>query len=273
MSVTTEKEGERSPSFAQQFFPEYCIVSADEAMAHARHTESIGIPFVQRCEPNGKKLAICGAGPSLAGNLDKLKAWDGDIWAINGACVYLAQHGINATLFSVDPLPVVATCLGESAILSACCHPSVFEGMNGKPVVAFYPYGFQPEGYEGLVISGAGTSAIFTPALSVWLGYRDVTWFGCEGSFDDPDKGGTTHVNEHEAEADVVALRCGGKVYWAKPVNINQCERLSTLLHEAPHIFKEECGGLLRAFVEYGPVYDVIGASENLFARLWPDAA
>lgn len=247
------------------------MTSAEEAMAHVRHTESLGIPFIQQREANGRKLAVCGAGPSLAKHIDKLKAWDGDIWAINGACLYLTEHGISSTLFSVDPLPVVATCAGDSALLSACCHPSVFEAMKGKPVVAFYPYGFQPEGYQGFTITGAGTSAIFTPALSVILGYRDVTWFGCEGSFDNPDKGGTTHVNEHEEDADVIALRCGGEVYWTKPVNIHQCERLSTLLKEAPHIFKEESGGLLSAFVKHGPVYDVIGASEKLFEQLWPD--
>jgi hypothetical protein len=273
-AIAVEGGGEIPRTFAQEHFNAQSVEPFANYVANARYAESLGVPFVERQEPHGRKLAVVGAGPSLAAYVHALNEWDGDIWAINGAWDFLKSQGIAATFFAVDPQELVAQYKPDRAILGACVHPKVFDQLKGGDVRAFYPAGMEPEGYAGLVIHGGCSAAVYTPLLALWKGYRDVTLFGCEGSLSgDPDRGGVTHVNEHEAQSDVIALVCGGERFWIKPDLLLQCERLAAILRLSPQIFREQSGGLLRAMVTNGLKYEVIGASERLFAKLWPSAA
>jgi hypothetical protein len=195
-----------------------------------------GLPRIAEEAKHDRKLAICGAGPSLAKHLDTLKNWDGDIWAINSAPAYLATHGIHSTLFTVDPdVPEVLNLKGVTdALLWVGCDPRLKERFVN--VRLFDMLGDGP------------TSICRAPFIATRLGYQDITLFGAEGSFGFK----TMHVDvEEEDEYPFVAcVHCDGDEFLTTIPLMSQTEYLAHYIRTNQGSMREESGGLLRALVK-----------------------
>lgn len=193
------------------------------------------------------RLAIVGGGPSIDDRLDELAAWDGDIWAINGAFQWCRRNGIDAAFFTVDPLPETARHVGDAyrAVVSMQCNPLLFDALQWTDVEAFEP-----------MASGA-TTATAAPIIAAEKGYRSVTFFGCESSFGD-----TTHAYGNRDLRSLMRVRCNGREFLTTPDMMMQAEFLGGLIREAP-MFAECSGGLLSAFIA-DPEIDVIAATPRV---------
>ena len=191
-----------------------------------------------------QRLAVVGGGPSITDRVEELAAWDGDIWAINGAVGWCMRQGIDAVLFTIDPLPATAKhATGvERAFVSVTCHPSLFDALQGADIEAFKP-----------TLTGA-TTATAAPIAAADKGYRSVTFFGCESSFGD-----ATHVYGNRDVKNLMRVRCNGQEFLTTPDMMMQAEFLGELIREAP-MFAERSGGLLSACVA-DPEIDVIAAT------------
>lgn len=208
------------------------------------------LPRVAEVPEHDRKLAICGAGPSLAKHLETLRNWDGDIWGINNMPAYLAKHGIHATLFTVDPdKPEVLNLEGvEDALLWVGTDPRLRELL---PKARFFD-----------MMGDGPTSVCRAPFIARHLGYRDITLFGVEGSFGFK----TMHVDvEEEDECKYVAcIHCDGGEFLTTIPLLSQTQYLAHYIQTNRDSLREQCGGLLRAMVN-SDKWDMVALTEPLF--------
>jgi hypothetical protein len=236
-----------------------CIVSREKLQEQAKIQAHR--PRVAPVSPHGRKLAVVGAGPELVRDLDALREWDGDIWAINSAGRFLAQHGIRSIFVSIDPLlfPYRLDWV-EEALIATCCHPGIFEQLEGKPLRVFELIETAEDG-----ITGGCVTATRMPSLAMRLGYLDVSFFGCEGSY---PFDGNDHVDYHNGEAQELVVRAGGQDYRIETGLLVQCEQLALLFGVFPNVFKNRSRGLLAAMIEHPDTWEVVAVSAAMKAHL-----
>ena len=229
------------------------VVSLEQLQRNIASAQARGLP-----RPECKKrppLAIIGGGPSVLERIEQLRHWQGDRWIIGSAFPWAIEQGISGTYFNIDPLPEqaeYAKC-AEQAILATASHPAVFDAV---PNVTAFDLVSSKE-YTNHNISAAAS----TPVLALEMGYMDVTYFGCESSFNN-----TTHAYDYEnAAAGKMCLwvRVGDSVYPTNPPFFMQAQELAELIRTCPLVFKEQSGGLLRALIEDAE-YDVIAVNKAL---------
>lgn len=223
-----------------------------EALAHS-------VPLVPISAPHSRKLAIVGGGPSVQTKLKKLRQWKGDIWAINATVGYLSHKGIKSTLVSVDPIVLEPEDFdnhkgAENALLAACCDPKLFEEYAGMAQT----YYTRPNPRAPFVATGGCTTATRLPMLAISMGYRDITFFGCEGSYEHE-----SHIHENRRGDKRLYILAGGVRYCTEPHMMSQCEWLSDAILKYPQGLSEESGGLLRAMIRH-PDWTMIGVSDAM---------
>ena len=187
-------------------------------------------------------------------NLDELRAWDGDIWAINHTVEWLRGHGIRSTLFSVDP--VKTDYVADEAIMGTVCQPEVLRRIPNLRV-----FDMIETHEDGL--AGGRSSAMRAAALSIQMGYLDVSFFGCEGSFEASD-----HVDRDEVRDHQLIIRAGGCDYKTRPDFLVYCEEFVQLFATFPDIYHNRSGGLLKAMIEYPDTWEVVAVSASLKQHL-----
>jgi hypothetical protein len=227
-----------------------CVPAAD-LERNEEYARRLGFPKWSPAAP--QRLAVVGGGPSIASHVEELAAWDGDIWAVNGAHRWCRDRGIDAAFFTIDPQPVT-TLLAvdvERALLATSCDPSLFDALRDADVEAFK-----------LGLAGA-TTATAAPLIAAEKGYRSVTFFGCESSY-----GGETHAYPHNMRdlKSLMRVRCNGQDFLTTPDMMMQAEFLGELIRAAP-MFEDRSGGLLSAFIA-SPEIDVIAATQRLHDSL-----
>jgi len=218
-----------------------------------------GLSRLTKKEPHNGKLAIVGGGPSVIPLLDELRAWDGEIWAINMTAAWLKERGITAKFITVDPglfkpHQVVGV---EEAYLATACHPEV---RNLFPKVSFFDlYETDPNG-----ITGGTTTASRALSLAIHQGFYDITLYGCEGSFTI----GQDHVDRNDMNPEMVVIQAGDEHFVTYLGYMTQCDTLSNMIRLAPNVFKQRSGGLLEAMIKHHDTWAIVAVSEALKAHL-----
>lgn len=170
----------------------HCVVDQDGRVANLKANLARGLPVIQHCQDEKEgSLAIVGSGPSLADIVDKLREWDGEIWAINGAYDFLLEHDVVPEgFFGIDPLPglteYVQNAQSETTFyLASTCDPSIFDALADHKVQLIHfaseDNSIYPEGSK--VVMGGTTSVTRAPFVGVALGWRDIHLFGVDGSY------------------------------------------------------------------------------------------
>lgn len=233
----------------------------DALLANVRHAKSLGLPRVRDEYPHGRRLAVVGGGPSIVGALPEIRKYS-DIWAINGACGYLREHGIDSTLLTIDPVDFLAPRVAgaKKALLATRCHPKVYAVLKDCDIQTF---DVTTDSDEGLWAT-CGTVTVSFP-LALKLGYSKVDFFGCEGSFAE-----VTHAYMDEAELQDVrfVVECDGVRYHTAPDLYLVTKSMADILRQViPDSFRERSGGLLRALVK-NPAHQIVQISAQLEANL-----
>jgi hypothetical protein len=224
--------------------------AGDDAVSrNIEHSSRLGHPLITQSKPVASRLAVVGGSPWVKDHLDELKAWDGDIWAINGALVWCQDNGIDATFYTIDPMPTLQAIAKRAtrAILGSSCHPDVFSAVNGP--IEVFPFGELPSG---------STTACTAPMAAATKGHTHITFFGCESSFKDK-----THAYSCEASASRVLVECGGAEYLTTPQLIMQAEYLGEIARKIPSYIDVRGRGFLPALVEHGD-YSVSKVSPDI---------
>jgi hypothetical protein len=169
-----------------------CSVSTEQRIANMLAALERGLPVVEKLAPNNRSLAIIGGGVSVADDVEELKAFKGDIWAVNGSHDWALDQGIKLTGFvMVDPEPIMIKYVqkpreGIAYYIGSICHPGVFDALDGYDVRMWHAGSddcIPPKGKGGMI--GGGPSVMTrAPLLAFALGYRDVHLHGADSSYE-----------------------------------------------------------------------------------------
>jgi hypothetical protein len=206
-----------------------------------------------------RKLAVVGGGPSIRAHIDTLRQWPGDIWAINSAVTWCLNQGIDAAFFTVDAAEEASRLVGKAkrGVVASRVTPGVFEALheNGATIETFLLDPTQPR--------NGPTSATCAPYLALGMGYKHVTFFGCESCY-----GERTHIDRDERnDVDLLRVQCGPEVYLTKPEFMLQAQLLGMILKAFPTIYEDKSGGLLKAFTDYDD-HDIVWISESFKKKI-----
>lgn len=189
------------------------------------------------------RLAIIGGSPSILGYVGELFNWPGDIWVSGSAFPWVQSVGICGTFFTIDQHPSLAIdgAGASKAILATCCDPDTFNALQCAEVEVFEAKG--DENYATSV-----TAAAF---IALKMGYTEVTFFGCDGSYRE-----STHAYRSpywEADkTDMLRVSCNGHSFLTNPGFLMQSEFLSEIIRMSPQVFKFRGDGLLQAMIAAG---------------------
>lgn len=197
--------------------------TSDEQVARNIAVNSRGTQtWLGTSEPHGGVALLCGSGPSLADDIDKIKAMvegGADVFALNGAATFLAKRGIMPFVqFIADARPETAELIGpaEHQLFASQVDPSLFARIPSALLVQV-GYGPMPElpEHDGEYAIVIGHSSIGNVALGLayTMGYRAIHCFGYDSSHRD----GAGHA-AHQAINDgdpCIALHRDGRDYVA----------------------------------------------------------
>lgn len=240
-----------------------------------RNTEygrSLGLPSVTSSA--SRRLAVIGGGPSLRDHLDELRLFDGDRWIIGTAFAFCRDNGIDGAFFDIDPQPLTEAIdiRGvRKAVLATCVDQSFFDALRAG--------GAEIEVFDLIMTAeraNHGSSTVTAaPELALTVGYIDITFYGCEGSLDDAARVGDAkdagpmraYESEEVGRDRMLRVACNGEAFLTVPEFLLQCEFLATMLRMFPALYRERCGGLLRAMVADAD-YDITHCTRKLVAEL-----
>lgn len=222
--------------------------------ANAKVIEAFGLPKHR----GAGRLAVVGGGPSIRQHIEELRDWDGAIWAVNGTINWCLDHGIDAAFYTADAASASIWPYDLSRVTRAVLAPDV-----APDLISYLLKNGADVSLTGPIHSGP-TSANASDYISLESGYTGVTYFGCEGCFDEGD----THAFNSVSIPDWVGVEVRGEYFRTKAEFISQSVMLANVIRAFPTIYTDKSGGLLRAMVENGPDYDVYMVSNSLFAKL-----
>lgn len=226
--------------------------------ANALVIETFGLPKHR----GAGRLAVVGGGPSIREHVEELRAWGGNIWAVNGAINWCLDHGIDAAFYTADAAPKSIWPYDLSRVRRAVLAPDV-----APDIIAYLLNNGADVSLTGPIQSGP-TSANASDYISIECGYRGVTYFGCEGSFAEAAQDAATHAVTSTPIPDWMIVEVGGEYFKTKAEFISQSIMLANMIREFPEIYTEKSGGLLRAMIEHGFEYDVPMVATTLFNKL-----
>lgn len=242
-----------------------CVVDQDGRARNLEANVAHGYPTCSPLPARDGKLAICGSGPSLRDFLPELQGYD-EVWAVNGAYNFLVASGITpGGFFAIDPLPELADYLGSpqpetTFYIAATCDPVAFEKVaHCRIAMCFLEQEFTraPEGCP--VIKGGTTALTRAPYLADRLGWRDITIFGADSSFDGRRyvyQDGT-YRTDSLAVPNYVRAAPDGPVFVTEEGLMKQVAQLGVIATVFQGRLKFRCGGLLQAFMA-APMKDIV---------------
>lgn len=233
------------------FVPLGCI-SADEERDNIVSSNARGLPHV---EGKGRRLALVGGGLSASRHLETLRAWDGEIWGINGAASWLCDQDIDATLVSMHPMIEGVSRRVRRAVLGEECSPALFDSLSDREL-----YILSNRTPSGQILPRGGTTATAVAIAAPVIGVSETWFFGCEGSYEcERTHNYPVYIDTNEPW---VVVRANDEVFRTKAEFLLQSYILAELIHAFP-IYSECSGGLLAALVK-DHQYEIFEKSQSL---------
>lgn len=235
-----------------------CVVDAEGRRANLALVLSRDLPTVQKTPARAGQLAIVASGPSVRDHLDELRSWPGEIWAINGAYDYLLDNGIVPQgFFAIDPLPELADYVRQARaettfFIASTCDITVFDALEGFNVKTFHAYADDLEYPEGSGLIGGGTTAVTrAPYLSLVEGWRDITLFGCDSSYDGREYCYEWGRYKSDIAAPTFWFEINGEGPFQSEIGLmKQISQMGVIIQKFRGMLKVRCGGLMAAFLK-----------------------
>ncbi len=203
---------------------------------------------------------LCGSGPSIADNIDDIKAWQdagAKVFAMNGAASFLMSKGIYADYQCIiDAREITKEVVGPAKehLFASQVHPACFEKMPTAKIWHLQITGIDdllPEYNDDYcLIGGAASVGNTATCLAYAMGYRNLQLYGYDSS-NKADNSHAFHQKINDGEP-MVSVRFGGNDYISSITMKLQAEKLFDTI---------------RALKSYGVKIDVHGS--GLFPDMW----
>lgn len=233
--------------------------------------QAVKWPMVPRGSAKGRPLAIVGGGAPLF--LDELRAWKGDIWAVNDVFNHLRDQGIASTFFACDSCIELADKVEhvERAVIASICHPEMFKRLtaSGARINIFHPDNTVKNApFEAW---GHATALSRAHQVGVYMGYGSQTYFGASGSYASmtATQSHVYHKPANELAVDSIIVRANRQYFRSNLVLSGQSEFMRQLIAANPKYFREQSGGMLRAFLA-DPDWEIVKYSDDILAQFKP---
>lgn len=239
-----------------------CVVDLSGRVANLEANLARGLSWFDKKPARDGRIAIVGSGPSVRDRLSMLRQWDGEIWAVNGAYDYLVSEGIVPHGFwGIDPLPGLAEYVrgarrDTTFYIAATCDPSVLDALADHMVKLWFPLCEDQMYPRGALLVNGGTSVLSRAPCAAWLtGWRDITIFGADSSFDDIEEQrycyrDGTYSEDSQAEVNFVAI--GAQVFATEISLMKQVSVFGVMAEQFAKLGAKlsfECDGLLAAYL------------------------
>lgn len=234
-----------------------CVVEQGVREQHIASALSRGLPICTRGSERPGKIAIVGSGPSVRDYLDELAAFDGPVWAINGAYDFLRSVGIAPAAFvGLDPQREMlqffkAPDRATTFFLASCTHPDVFGHLAGYDVRIWHSNSDTvktlPSG--SYAVPGGITCITRAPFLAYLLGWREVHIYGADSSYADQPYAYETGSDRCDPNDRTIRVRVNGQVFRTEAGLMHQAENLGLLEEVFPGKVVFRSGGMLPAFL------------------------
>jgi len=209
-----------------------------------------------------KPCAVVGGGLSVLSRLEMLRNWKGDIFGINDTAGWLSDHGIPCYVYAIDvtKIPFKIGSLVKGALFASRVNIVQFEQMGERPIWVFdLGEENQKDGIEG-----GPTAVCRTPHLLAKMGYKGVTYFGIDSSFD-PN---ITHLSglSQAAYMNMTIVNAGGVNYYTNAGFMLQNQYMFEVLTnpDCKKFFTLESDGLLKAIIENPDTWSVVAIADDL---------
>ena len=204
--------------------------AVEQAPAHIAANARFKFPVAQRDTHKGKRLAICGAGPSLANHYERLLSGTYDVWACNSALGWLVSRGVPITRGSAIEMSDIMLHTWREApvvpyLLASCVHPHLILNLLQRGVtdimmfhnfVGFGEREFKlySHGYPETILAGMGLNVV-NRLIQVgdYLGYDRIDVLGADCALGTE---GAWHMDGSMAHPDrtMMTARINGRM-WA----------------------------------------------------------
>ena len=204
------------------------IVESDETLlANYKSAIARKLPTIHIKNAHLGKWVICGGGPSLKTELKSIKKQKkrGDIIvSVNGTHDYLLSKGIKPDVFiMLDPKEsninfVKNPQKGITYYIAACCHPSIFDALEGYDLKIWYP--IQKIGEDALIeaspvqVGGGSTVGLRAISLGYVIGYRDFHLYGFDGCMKNNDH--HAYLQQENNDKKIIDIVFQNTVYWCQ---------------------------------------------------------
>jgi uncharacterized Rossmann fold enzyme len=179
---------------------------------------------IEKGEPKADPVAIVCFGPSLNDTWEKVKDFKYVI-SCSGSHKYLVDRGIVPTWhIEVDPREHKVKLIGTPQkqteyLIAACCHPKVFDLLEGFNVRLWNVYDPTEEGLRELqpgewAVTGGCSVGLRAITIAHFLGFSDLHVFGMDGSEGTVQKPLQKHAAEHPNQAKDKCVVPYGGVEW-----------------------------------------------------------
>jgi len=210
-----------------------CNTSDDEIFNNIRQNSRLPKKWLNYSEPHGKTAILCGSGPSLADNLDDIRALiaeGGVVFAMNGSAKYLFDHGILADYQVIlDARIETAQLIGpaKNHLFASQVHPELFKRLPDAGIWQLQVTGIDdvlPEYDDAYSLVGGAASVGNTSICLVYvMGFRNYQIFGYDSSHRD-GKGHAFHQAMNEGDP-CAYVDFNGKTYLASLTMKLQAEK------------------------------------------------
>ena len=204
--------------------------------------------------------AVVGGGASTKANLDKLRNWPGDVFAINDTAKYLSDNKVPCYLYAIDTTKVKYR-IGryvKGAIFASRVNQIQFKHMGKKPIRVFD----LSEENKKDGIEGGPTAVCRTPHLLLKMGYKGVKYFGIDASLNESE----THVSGYSKAAydNMIIINAGGENYFSNAAFYLQCTYMINVFTHHKKFFFNGSDGVFRAMLENPDTWSVVGVADSL---------
>ena len=239
-----------------------CVMPDNVLYEHMDDAIRRGYQEVKEPQPaNDQLVALVASGPSVAGQLEKIKEMSNagvKIVAIKDAHDWLIDNGVIPHFaLAIDPQEHRWDCFKRKHkdvcyTIASQCHPKVFDHLEGMNVLLWHPYitlnQKRPQGR--CVIGGGTTSGLRAISLFYVLGYRHFALFGYDSCMD----GETLRVNGSKATGEAITeirIDKDGPSFYCNPAMALQAEQFQDYFNYMPDAsFYCFGGGLISAIID-----------------------